>query len=78
MIVVSLRVGRPLFVVLVTNNKCDFNCDYCYGDYGNRKGMPDYTTVKLLEIIDELKEMGTRILTLHGGESLLRKDFERY
>lgn len=69
------KVGRPLFVVLVTNNTCDFNCDYCYGDYGNRKGMPDYTTRKLLEIIDELKEMGTRILTLHGGESLLRKDF---
>lgn len=69
------KVDKPLFVVLVTNNSCDFKCDYCYGDYGNRKGIPDFTTRQLLEIIDELKGMGTRILTLHGGESLLRKDF---
>ena len=45
------------------------------GDYGHRKGIPDFTTRELLKIIDELKEMGTRILTLHGGESLLQRDF---
>lgn len=69
------KIDKPLFIVLVTNNSCDFKCSYCYGDYGNRKGIPDFTTKKLLEIIDELKGMGTKILTLHGGESLLRKDF---
>lgn len=69
------KIDKPLFIVLVTNNSCDFKCSYCYGDYGNRKGIPDFSTKRLLEIIDELKEMGTRILTLHGGESLLRKDF---
>lgn len=68
-------INKPLFVVLVTNNLCDFKCTYCYGDYGHRKGIPDFTTKELLKIIDELKGMGTRILTLHGGESLLRKDF---
>ena len=68
-------INKPLFVVLVTNNLCDFKCTYCYGDYGHRKGLPDFTTKELLKIIDELKGMGTRILTLHGGESLLRKDF---
>lgn len=68
-------INKPLFVVLVTNNLCDFKCTYCYGNYGHRKGIPDFTTKELLKIIDELKEMGTRILTLHGGESLLRKDF---
>lgn len=66
---------KPLFIVLVTNNSCNFRCSYCYGDYGHRKGIPDFTTKELLKIIDELKQMGTRILTLHGGESLLRKDF---
>lgn len=69
------KTDKPLFIVLVTNNSCDFKCGYCYGDYGNRKGIPDFSTKRLLEIIDELKGMGTRILTLHGGESLLRKDF---
>ena len=69
------NIDKPIFIVLVTNNLCDFKCTYCYGDYGNRKGIPEFTTKELLKIIDELKEMGTRILTLHGGESLLRKDF---
>ncbi|MDO9028532.1 MAG: radical SAM protein, partial [Candidatus Roizmanbacteria bacterium] len=69
------NVDKPLFTVLVTNNTCNFKCDYCYGNYGNRKGIPDFSTKQLLKIIDELKGMGTRILTLHGGESLLRKDF---
>jgi len=68
-------INKPIFVVLVTNNLCDFKCTYCYGNYGHRKGIPDFTTKELLKIIDELKGMGTRILTLHGGESLLRKDF---
>ncbi len=69
------KVDKPLFVVLVTNNTCDFKCDYCYGNYGKRKGIPDFSTKRLLETIYELKDMGTRILTLHGGESLLRRDF---
>jgi len=71
----TFNINKPLFIVLVTNNLCDFKCTYCYGDYGNRKGIQDFTTKELLKIIDELKAMGTRILTLHGGESLLRKDF---
>lgn len=69
------KIDKPLFIVLVTNNSCNFKCTYCYGDYGHRKGIADFSTIKLLKIIDELKEMGTKILTLHGGESLLRKDF---
>lgn len=68
------NIDKPLFIVLVTNNSCNFRCVYCYGDYGYRKIL-DFTTRELLKIIDELKQMGTTILTLHGGESLLRTDF---
>ena len=67
------RLDKPLLVVLVTNNKCDLNCSYCYGNYGERK-LKDYSTKELLKIIDQLKSLGCRLLTLHGGESLLRKD----
>ena len=65
---------KPVFVVLVTNNHCDLKCTYCYGDYGHRRGYRDYTTVQLLEMIDELWRLGTRLLTIHGGEAMLRKD----
>lgn len=67
-------IDKPLFVVLVTNNTCNLNCIYCYGEYGKRTKKDDYSTGVLLEIIDELKELGTTLLTIHGGESLLRKD----
>lgn len=68
--------SHPLFVVLVVNNHCDLTCDYCYGDYGNRHGQEykDYSTAQLLELIDELWRLGTRLLTIHGGEAMLRKD----
>jgi len=61
----------PLFVVLVTNNQCNLNCEYCYGGYGERKAYTDYTLAQLLGMIDELKRLGTTLLTMHGGESLM-------
>lgn len=65
---------KPLFVVLVTNNECNLDCTYCYGEYGKRTAKDNYSTKKLLQIIDELKSLGTLLLTVHGGETLLRKD----
>lgn len=69
------KVNKPLFIVLVTNNSCNLNCKYCYGSYGERR-QKDPSTKELLKIIDELKDLGTKLLTVHGGESLLRKDIE--
>lgn len=63
---------KPLFVVLVTNESCNLKCSYCYGNYGNRS--KDYSTVELLKLIDDLCDQGSTLLTVHGGESLLRKD----
>jgi MoaA/NifB/PqqE/SkfB family radical SAM enzyme len=68
------RIDKPIFVVLVTNNHCDLKCTYCYGDYGHRKGYIDYTSGQLMKMIDELWDLGTRLLTIHGGEAMLRKD----
>lgn len=68
------KVQKPLFVVLVTNNRCNLSCKYCYGKYGERANYRDYTTKELIEIIDKLWDIGTRNFTVHGGESLLRRD----
>lgn len=68
------KVCKPLFVVLVTNNRCNLSCTYCYGQYGERAGYQDYSTAKLIDIIDSLWDLGTRNFTVHGGESLLRSD----
>lgn len=69
-------LGReePIIVALTVNNACNLNCSYCFGNYSKRRSKDDFTTQELLHIIDELWHLGTRNLTVHGGETLLRKD----
>jgi len=68
-----LNKKDPVICVLVVNNECNFDCKYCFGNYSNRQ-VKNYTTEELKKIIDELYDMGTRYLNIHGGETLLRKD----
>ena len=63
----------PIICVIIVNHKCNFDCNYCFGDYPNRKDT-DYTTEELKQLIDELYNLGTRYLNIHGGETLLRSD----
>lgn len=63
----------PVIAVLVVNNKCNWNCTYCFGDYPARKEN-DYTTDELKYLVDELYGLGVRYLNVHGGETLLRPD----
>lgn len=63
----------PLVVILNVTFRCNLRCGYCYGQYFNRKDM-DFTTEELLGLIDNLGRMGTRSITLGGGEPLIRDD----
>lgn len=66
--------GRtPLVVVLNTTFRCNLKCGYCYGQYFRRQDK-DFTTVELIDLIGELKKLGTRSITLGGGEPLIRDD----
>ncbi len=69
-----LRREEPVIVALTVNNACNLDCSYCFGSYSNRRAKDDFTTEELIKIIDELWHLGTRNLTVHGGETLLRKD----
>lgn len=71
-----LDAGRraiPLDVSIELTHHCNFRCKHCY--------IPDFlapdllTTERLLELLDELADMGTMYLTLTGGELFLRKDW---
>lgn len=70
-----LRKNIPLSVGIPVTNRCNFNCIYCYGDYYNRRHR-DFTTDELLRLIDELYMMGTKWITITGGEPLLRDDVD--
>lgn len=63
----------PLLVVLTVTNRCNLRCIYCFGRYGERK-VEDFTTEELLKIIYELSVSGTKIVSISGGEPLLRED----
>lgn len=62
-----------MVVILNTTFRCNLRCGYCYGQYFQRKDK-DFTTKELLDLIDDLAKMGTRSITLGGGEPLIRED----
>lgn len=75
----SRLVGRaaeeciPLEVVIELTHHCNFRCQHCY--------IPDFqapdllTTDRVMELLDELADMGTLYLVFTGGEFFLRKDW---
>ncbi len=64
----------PLNVFFVVTNKCNLRCDYCYGEYYNRRNMPEFTTDEIIKILNSLQKMGTVFLQVQGGEPLMRND----
>lgn len=67
------KTNDVVICVLVLNNRCDFDCSYCFGSYHQRRNK-DYTTAEIKQLIDDLYNLGTRYLNFHGGEALLRRD----
>lgn len=65
--------GCPFIVTLATTFRCNLNCGYCYGTYYKRNDK-EFTNQELLGLIDGLAKLGTRWITLSGGEPLIRDD----
>lgn len=66
--------GRsPLAVALAITPRCNFRCNYCYGQYFKSKEKP-VNLKNLYKLIDGLGQLGTRTITLEGGEPLIRGD----
>lgn len=72
-----LKKRFPLNVFFVITNNCNLKCDYCYGEYYNRKHFREFTTDEILLTLEELRRLGTVFLQLQGGEPLLRKDIHQ-
>lgn len=63
----------PILITLCVTNKCNLRCIYCYAEYYERN-YREFTTQEILNLIDELVSMGTKYISINGGESLLRAD----
>ncbi|HEY5573098.1 MAG TPA: radical SAM protein, partial [Anaerolineales bacterium] len=64
---------RPSLISWNLTKKCNLRCPHCYMEAG-RKAEDELTTEECLELIGEMKALGTEMLILTGGEPLLRKD----
>jgi len=73
---VSKATGKPMPIWAwnYITNRCNLNCKYCFvAPYWD--GAEDLTFEQLCRVFDEEKQMGVEIVSLLGGEPMMRKDF---
>jgi Y-X(10)_GDL-associated radical SAM protein len=64
----------PVHAVWEITLACDLHCRHC-GSRAGRRRPAELSTQGCLEVVDALAELGTREVTLIGGEAYLRRDW---
>lgn len=64
--------ARPRYVVWELTLKCDLKCIHC-GSRAGKARRDELSTEEALRVVDELAELGTREVTLIGGEAYLHE-----
>ena len=64
----------PVHVVWEITLACDLKCLHC-GSRAGKKRPGELSTSECLEVVDSLAGLGTREITLIGGEAYLRRDW---
>jgi radical SAM protein with 4Fe4S-binding SPASM domain len=72
MVAKAIRANVPLNVQLDLTYRCNERCVHCYLDHDDHGEM---TTAEIKHLLDEMADAGVFILTLSGGEIMLRRDF---
>jgi radical SAM protein with 4Fe4S-binding SPASM domain len=70
----DLDAPRPIYAVWETTLRCDHACAHCGSRAGPAARDEELSTEQLLEVADSLIRLGTREVTLIGGEAYLRGD----
>lgn len=66
--------NRPVHAVWEITLACDLKCRHC-GSRAGRRRPDELTTDECLQVVDQLARLGTREVTLIGGEAYLRHDW---
>lgn len=64
----------PVHAVWEITLACDLKCDHCGSRAGKRRAQ-ELTTDECLDLVRQMARMGTREITLIGGEAYLRRDW---
>jgi radical SAM protein with 4Fe4S-binding SPASM domain len=68
------RQWRPIYAVWEITLACDLACRHCGSRAG--KARPDeLTTEQCFDLVDQMKDLGVKEITLIGGEAYLRDDW---
>lgn len=70
----NINLKGPLTVGLDITNRCNLRCRHCYAYSAFDSEIPDMPLEKIISILDELNKLGTCLISLAGGEPLVRKD----
>ena len=65
----------PISVVWETTLKCNMNCVHCGSSAGSLRNN-ELTTKEGLQLCNDLQTLGTKLISLMGGEPFLRKDWQ--
>ncbi|MFD2567449.1 radical SAM protein [Pseudotenacibaculum haliotis] len=68
------KTATPVHVVWEITLACNLKCSHC-GSRAGKVRPGELTTEQCFEVIDSLKRLGTREITIIGGEAFLRKDW---
>jgi MoaA/NifB/PqqE/SkfB family radical SAM enzyme len=64
----------PVHVVWEITLACDLKCQHC-GSRAGRRRPDELSTAECLEVVEQLARLGTREVSLIGGEAYLRSDW---
>lgn len=65
---------KPIVAHINITNKCNLRCKYCYGSYPDKQAEKEISTERWLDLISQLRSLGTKRINIGGGEPLVRKD----
>lgn len=63
----------PLTVIYNITDNCNLKCAYCYAGY-NKRRINEPSKEDIFLVIDQLLKLGTKRISLSGGEPLMRSD----
>ncbi len=70
--------GAPVWAKIEIDTKCHLRCAHCYIPEVNRDFIttptPGLNLAEIVNLLDQLKELGCLLVTFTGGEIFLRKD----
>jgi Y-X(10)_GDL-associated radical SAM protein len=70
----DFRACRPVYVVWELTLACDLKCRHC-GSRAGKARPQELTTRECVDLVRQLARLGTREVTLIGGEAYLRPDW---